>query len=154
MRTFRGTGTGWRRLIGSPKLQIIFHKRATNYMALLLKMTYKDKGSYESLPTCSWARDANSYSAMHITKEPLKIGLFCWKWPIQWLLIDTHQKRHTSPLLTLTPSALSLSLPYKQCDQWNGQLGKKPNGCCATRITKSLRCDRWFFFFFSQEQPL
>ena len=37
--------TGWRRLIGSPKLQIIFHKRATKYRALLRKMTYKDKGS-------------------------------------------------------------------------------------------------------------
>jgi len=44
--------TGWRRLIGSPKLQIIFHKRATNYRALLRKMTYKDKGSYESSPPC------------------------------------------------------------------------------------------------------
>jgi len=45
-------GTGWRRLIGSLKLQIIFHKRATKYRALLLKMTYKDKGSYESSPPC------------------------------------------------------------------------------------------------------
>ena len=45
--------TGWRRLIGSPKLQIIFHKRATNYRALLRKMTYKDKGSHESSPPCS-----------------------------------------------------------------------------------------------------
>jgi len=45
--------TGWRRLIGSPKLQIIFHKRATRYRALLLKMTSKDKGSYESLPPCT-----------------------------------------------------------------------------------------------------
>jgi len=44
--------TGWRRLIGSPKLQIIFHKRATKYRALLQKMTYKDKGSYESSPSC------------------------------------------------------------------------------------------------------
>ena len=44
--------TGWRRLIGSPKLQIIFHKKATKYRALLLKMTYKDKGSYESSPIC------------------------------------------------------------------------------------------------------
>ena len=44
--------TGWRRLIGSPKLQIIFHKRATKYRALLRKMTYKDKGSYESSPPC------------------------------------------------------------------------------------------------------
>jgi len=31
--------TGWRRLIGSPKLQIIFHKRATKYRSLLRKMT-------------------------------------------------------------------------------------------------------------------
>ena len=46
------TFTGWRRLIGSPKLQIIFHKRATKYRSLLRKMTYKDKGSYESSPPC------------------------------------------------------------------------------------------------------
>ena len=58
-------GTGWRKLIGSPKLQIIFHKRATKYRSLLRKMTYnhkgsyessqmtyKDKGSYESSPPC------------------------------------------------------------------------------------------------------
>jgi len=44
--------TGWRRLIGSPKLQIIFHKRATKYRSLLRKMTCKDKGSYESSPPC------------------------------------------------------------------------------------------------------
>ena len=48
------TSTGWRRLIGSPKLQIIFHKRATKYRSLLRKMTYKDKGSYESLPPCTY----------------------------------------------------------------------------------------------------
>jgi len=45
--------TGWRRLIGSPKLQIIFHKRANKYRSLLRKMTYKDKGSYESSPPCT-----------------------------------------------------------------------------------------------------
>jgi len=44
--------TGWRRLIGSPKLQIIFHKRAIKYRSLFRKMTYKDKGSYESSPPC------------------------------------------------------------------------------------------------------
>ena len=48
----RFVDTGWRRLIGSPKLQIIFHKRATKYRSLLRKMTYKDKGSYESSPLC------------------------------------------------------------------------------------------------------
>jgi len=46
--------TGWRRLMGSRKLQIIFHKRATKYRSLLRKMTYKDKGSYESSPPCTW----------------------------------------------------------------------------------------------------
>jgi len=48
------THTGWPRLIGSPKLQIIFHKKATKYRPLLRKMTYKDKGSYESSPPCNW----------------------------------------------------------------------------------------------------
>ena len=45
--------TGWRRLVGSLKLQIIFHQRATKYRALLLKMPYEDKGSYESSPPCT-----------------------------------------------------------------------------------------------------
>ena len=45
--------TGWRRLIGSPKLQVILHKRATKHRSLLRKMTYKDKGSYESSPPCT-----------------------------------------------------------------------------------------------------
>ena len=34
-------------------MQIIFHARATKYRSLLRKMTYKDKGSYESLPPCT-----------------------------------------------------------------------------------------------------
>ena len=45
--------TGWRRHIGSPKLQIICHKRATKYTSRLRKMTCKDEGSYESSPPCS-----------------------------------------------------------------------------------------------------
>jgi len=56
--------TGWRRLIGSPKLQVIFHKRATKYRSLLRKMTYKDKGSYESSPPCM--------------RQDLEIVWFCW----------------------------------------------------------------------------
>ena len=55
--------TGWRRLIGSPKLQIIFHKRATKYRALLRKMTYKDKGSYESSPPC---RPVSMFRFFHV----------------------------------------------------------------------------------------
>jgi len=46
-------------LIGSPKLQIIFHKRATKYRSLLRKMTYKDMGSYESSPPCTWVSPTN-----------------------------------------------------------------------------------------------
>ena len=34
-------------------LQIIFHKRATKYRSLLRKMTYTEKGSYESSPPCT-----------------------------------------------------------------------------------------------------
>ena len=60
----RVPSTGWRRLIGSPKLQIIFHKRATKYRALLRKMNYKDKGSYESLPPCNVR-----YAYMYIYKN-------------------------------------------------------------------------------------
>jgi len=47
------TNKGWRRPIGGLKLQVIFHKRATNYRALLRTMTYKDKASYGSLPPCT-----------------------------------------------------------------------------------------------------
>ena len=42
--------TGWQRLIGCLKLQVIFRKRATNYRALLWEMTYEDKASYDSTP--------------------------------------------------------------------------------------------------------
>ena len=47
------TCTGWQRPIGCLKLQVIFRKRATDYRALLRKMTCKDKASYESSPPCS-----------------------------------------------------------------------------------------------------
>ena len=49
------TRTGWRRPIGSPESQIIFHKRAIKYRSLLREMTCKDKGSYESSPRCTVA---------------------------------------------------------------------------------------------------
>jgi len=43
---------GWRRFIGCLEVQVIFRKRATNYRALLWKMTYEDKASYDSTPPC------------------------------------------------------------------------------------------------------
>jgi len=57
----------------SPKLQIIFHKRATKYRSLLRKMTQKDKAYHLS---------CRSFS----TKEPLNIGHFCGKWLIKTCL--------------------------------------------------------------------
>ena len=55
---FHLSNTGWRRLIGCLKLQVIFRKRATNYRALLRQMTYEDKASYDSTPPCTtgWRR--------------------------------------------------------------------------------------------------
>jgi len=46
------TDTGWRIPIGCLKLEVIFRKRAPNYRALLRKMTYEDKASYDSTPRC------------------------------------------------------------------------------------------------------
>jgi len=40
VRKIRTQNTRWRRLIGCLKLQVICHQRATNYRALLRKMTY------------------------------------------------------------------------------------------------------------------
>jgi len=47
------TDIGWRKSIGCLKLQVNFCKRATNYRALLRKMTYKDKASYASTLPCT-----------------------------------------------------------------------------------------------------
>jgi len=63
--------TGWRRLIGSPKLQIIFHKRATKCRSLLRKMTYIDKGSYESSQPCKCSM-------------PSSCWIFLWHAALMW----------------------------------------------------------------------
>ena len=83
--------TGWRRLIESPKLQIIFHKRATKYRSLLRKMTYKDKGSYESSPPCT--KDMQKYiyllMCVHIYRDT-------------YLYTETHIDSHTHIYITYT----------------------------------------------------
>ena len=45
--------TVWRRCIGCLKLQVSFRNSANNYRALLRKMTYRDKASYDATPPCS-----------------------------------------------------------------------------------------------------
>ena len=49
-KTLVYTRTGWRRLIGCLKLQVILCKRATYYRALLRNMTYEERASYDSTP--------------------------------------------------------------------------------------------------------
>jgi len=49
-------GTGWRRPVGCLKLQVILRIRATNDRALLRKMIYEDKASYDSTPPCTHSR--------------------------------------------------------------------------------------------------
>ena len=64
----RERDTGWRRPIGCLKLQVIFRKRATNYSALLRKMTYEDKASYESTPPCMYIFDKSTYQRGKFTR--------------------------------------------------------------------------------------
>jgi len=64
--------TGSQRLIGCLKLQVIFRKGATNYGALLQKMTYNDKVSYGSSAPCTRCQDEFA-QYVYLTN----IGLFC-----------------------------------------------------------------------------
>jgi len=54
--------TGWRRCIGCLKLQVSFRKRVADYRALLRKMTYKDKASYASSPSCSHTHTTHTHT--------------------------------------------------------------------------------------------
>ena len=63
--------TGRQRPLRCLKLQIIFHKRAINYRALLRKITYKDTASYASSPPyriiCEMRRVTNLWSTSYHT---------------------------------------------------------------------------------------
>ena len=79
--------TVWRRLIGSPKLQIILHKRATKCRSLLRKMTYKDKASYESSPPCI----KMCPHICHIdTYVYIYVSTYIQYMHIYWIYIDPH----------------------------------------------------------------
>ena len=58
-----GLDTGRQRHIACFKLQVTFCKRATNYRALLRKMTCEDKASHGSSPPCTYIY---SYMFVHM----------------------------------------------------------------------------------------
>jgi len=70
---------GWRRPIGCLRLQVISRKRATNYRALLRKMTYNDTAWCGSSPPCIiYNVSYKSYFIYAI----LWMGLTCGWWLI------------------------------------------------------------------------
>jgi len=74
----REATTGWRRDTGCLKLRVIFRKRATDYRALLRKMTYEDKASYDS--TLLYTTKIRHPMTLHhpVLVAPWHtIGLFC-----------------------------------------------------------------------------
>ena len=70
--------TGRRRCIGCLNFQVSFCKKATNYMALLRKLTNKDKALYGSSSPCTYIqeslniakKDLHRKSPTYIQKSP------------------------------------------------------------------------------------
>jgi len=68
--------TGWQRPIGSLNLQVLLCKRASNDRALLRKMTYEDKASYDSTPPC----ESPQQMQIHTGRQGFEIeGVDCIK---------------------------------------------------------------------------
>jgi len=109
-------------------------KRATNYRALLQKMTYEDKASYDCTPAC---RCVLCSARVHCLKwkEPLIIRLFCRKW---------HMKiRHP---MTLNPSPhtkeiLKWILPHTPRRYWHASRSR-------------IMWARLFFWFYEKMKHL
>ena len=135
--------TGWRRLIETVKLQIIFHKRATKFRALLLKMNYKDKGSYEFSPPCTlndrrfdfWEFVAGGYmnsSTPLITSEDLLDKV-------------QHQPQHTRN--THCNITLQRTLQHTHCNTHTGNIwglarqGATYRSCCNTLQYTTTYCN-------------
>jgi len=70
--------TGYRRLIGSPKLQIIFHKRATKYRSLLRKWPIKIRNPVSLRhPVCITPTNWHMTETRHTTWNQPTVTLFC-----------------------------------------------------------------------------
>ena len=71
-------GTGFRRLIGCLKLQVIFRKRATNYRALLRKIPCEDKTSYGSSPPCTVLINHHAHTHTHTHTHTYPTRAYIW----------------------------------------------------------------------------
>ena len=66
--------TEWRRCMGCFKLQVSFCRRATNYRALLRKMTGKEKSCYASSPP---SRSSHTYIHVFIYTSTIQYTYMC-----------------------------------------------------------------------------
>ena len=84
--------TGWRKLIGCLKSQIIFRKRATNYRVILWKMTYNE-ASYGSAPPCSQSGGRRSARVASQARLPLHTAsavAHCYQMTINKIKMTVH----------------------------------------------------------------
>jgi len=70
--------SGWRTCKGYLKLQVTFRKRATNYRALLWKMTCKDKASYASWPPCTMWTGHSLHELSHVARVHKSLRTCAW----------------------------------------------------------------------------
>jgi len=113
----------WRRLIGFLKLQDNFRKRATNYRALLQKMTYEDKAPCASTPHCS------SSCSLKNTRHD---SFMCVTWHI--------------PVCDMTHSCVTHSCVRHDSCVWHRDV--KQYECNSAFISKNTRhdsfmCETW-----------
>jgi len=86
-------------LITHVRSLVTHRKRATNYRALLRKMTYEDKASYDCMPPCIQVTDAwyvcSSYCALDYTWEVARDSFTCDMSPVNesW---DTTRHSHVN----------------------------------------------------------
>jgi len=98
--------TGWWRCIGCLKLQISFRKRAIDYRALLRKMTYHDKASYNSTPPC----------AFKIVSTHITVCLSLYGLSLSLYTINSIWSLSLGIFLTHTLKSVSLCIQYTRFD--------------------------------------
>ena len=79
--------TGSRKCTGCLELLASFRKRATNYRALLRKMTYEDEGSYASLVSCLDDALQHTNGSWHAQEWVIPRGHMTW-WS-SWYFADS-----------------------------------------------------------------